>query len=241
MTMKPRVVWIFAAAVLVAAVGLQFVRFRDMSGGDRTAAARPIELQRRLPAQLAGWVVNDEPLGPNETVRTSIERVLNYDDYVYRLYRRDGTTVGIYAAYWAADRMPVQKVASHTPDRCWIENGWTCLDQRFAERIATGPVHLQPAQWRIFQEPGRDGRKEHVLYWHLVGTRLHDYGGRLATSPGLIAWWRDAVAYAVAGSREQLFVRVTSSVPFERLQAEPGWKTLVEVLAGLGLAVPPGA
>lgn len=236
--MRARVVLIFAAVVLLAAVALQFVRVRDMTEGEHAAAARPIALKKQIPAQLAGWSVTDEPLGPNETVRGAIARELNYDDYVYRLYRRDGMTVGIYAAYWAPDRMPVQKVASHTPDRCWVENGWTCLDQRFAEKITTDATRLLPAQWRIFQAPGRDGRSEHVLYWHLVGPRLHDYGGRLATSPDIVDWWREAVRYALAGSQAQMFVRVTSSVPFERLRAEPGWKTLVESLASLGLAAP---
>lgn len=237
--MKTRGVLIFAAVVLAAAVGLQFVRLRDATPGAR--APRPLGLKQRIPAQLAGWSVSDEPLGPNEAARGAIERTLNYDDYVFRLYRRDGVTLGIYAAYWAPDRMPVQKVASHTPDRCWIENGWTCLDQRFAERIAVAGARLEPGQWRIFRAPGRDGAEQQVLYWHLVGGRLHDYGGRMATSPGLVAWWRDAIAYALAGSREQLFVRVTSSVPFERLQGEPGWKALVEALAGLGLAARAGA
>lgn len=239
--MKARALLILAAIVLLAAVALQFVRVRDMTEGERAAAARPIDLKQQIPAQLAGWSVADEPLGPNETVRGAIEKTLNYDDYVYRLYRRDGVTVGIYAAYWAPNRMPVQKVASHTPDRCWIENGWTCLDQRFAEKIAARDARLQPAQWRIFQAPGRDGRREHVLYWHLVGSRLHDYGARLATSPGIVAWWRDALTYALAGSQAQVFVRVTSSVPFERLQADSGWQTLVESLANLGLSGPAGA
>ncbi len=239
--MKTRVVLILAAVVLLAAVALQFVRVRDMTEGERAAAARPVDLKRQIPAQLAGWSVSDEPLGPNEAVRGAIERTLNYDDYVYRLYRRDGVTIGIYAAYWAPNRMPVQKVASHTPDRCWIENGWTCLDQRFAEKITASEARLQPAQWRIFQAPGRDGRKEHVLYWHLVGSQLHDYGARLATSPGIVSWWRDALTYALAGSQAQVFVRVTSSVPFERLQGDAGWKTLVESVASLGLAGPAGA
>ncbi|MDP3071634.1 MAG: exosortase-associated EpsI family protein [Opitutaceae bacterium] len=239
--MKTRAVLMLAAVVLLTALALQFIRFRDMTEGERAVAARPIDLKNQIPAQLAGWVVSDEPLGPNEAVRGAIERTLNYDDYVYRLYRRGGVTVGLYAAYWAPNRMPVQKVASHTPDRCWIENGWTCLDQRFAEKITTSDTRLQSAQWRIFQAPGRDGRQEHVLYWHLVGAQVHDYGGQLATSPGIVGWWRDALAYALAGSRAQLFVRVTSSVPFERLHDEAGWKTMVEALAGLGLAAAPGA
>jgi EpsI family protein len=236
--MKSRLVLWIAAVVLLAAVGLQFGRMRDMTGGERTAAARPIDLKRQIPAQLAGWTVNEEPLGPNEAVRSAVERTLNYDDYVYRLYRRNGVTVGVYVAYWAPSRMPVQKVASHTPDRCWTENGWTCLESRFHEVVAAPGVPLRAAQWRLFRSPGTGSHQEYVLYWHLVGPRLYDYGERFNASPGLVQWWREAVAYALTGSQEQYFIRLTSTVPFERLAGEAGWHDLLAALAKLGLSAP---
>ncbi len=236
--MKSRLVLIVASAVLIAGGALQFVRLRDMSDGDRARPSQPVDLKRRIPASLAGWTVRDEPLGPNESVRSVVERTLNYDDYVYRLYRRNGVTVGVYVAYWAPSRMPVQKVASHTPDRCWTENGWTCLESRCQEKIATRNTALRAAQWRLFRAPGVSEHQEHVLFWHLVGSRLYDYGERFNTSPGLVRWWRDAVSYALSGSEEQYFIRVTSTVPFERLAGEAGWHELLTALAKLGLAAP---
>ncbi|MEO6243800.1 MAG: exosortase-associated EpsI family protein [Opitutaceae bacterium] len=234
--MKSRWVLIVAAAVLIAGGALQFMRPRDMSGGDQARPAQPVELKQRIPASLAGWTVRDEPLGPNESVRSAVERTLNYDDHVYRLYRRNGVTVGVYVAYWAPSRMPVQKVASHTPDRCWTENGWTCLESRFHETVTTPGTTLRAAQWRLFRAPGAGEQREYVLYWHLVGPRLYDYGERFNASPGLLRWWREAVAYALAGSQEQYFIRLTSSLPFERLAGEPGWQELLGALARLGLA-----
>lgn len=234
--MKSRTVLIVATLVLLTAAGFQFIRVRDMTGGDRHEPARPVDLKSQIPATLAGWTVQDEPLGPNESVRSAVERTLNYDDYVYRLYRRNGATVGVYVAYWAPSRMPVQKVASHTPDRCWTENGWTCLESRFSETVATPNTPLRAAQWRIFRAPGATGHQEHVLFWHLVGSRLYDYGERLNARPGIVQWWRDAISYALSGSQAQYFIRVTSTVPFERLAGEPGWHELLAALAELGLA-----
>ena len=59
---------IVATVVLLTAAGLQFVRVRDMTGGENHQPARPVDLKGRIPASLTGWTVRDEPLGPNERV-----------------------------------------------------------------------------------------------------------------------------------------------------------------------------
>ncbi len=226
---------VISVLALAAAVALQFVNVRDVKEGDRAAAIKPIGLSEAIPSTLPGWVGKDEPLGPNEVVKTAVERVLNYDDYVFRVFRRGDITLGVYVAYWAAGRMPVQKVASHTPDRCWSENGWTCLDMRFAEPVAAGDLLLKPAQWRIFQPSSTNGGKEYVLFWHMVGDKLYEYGDRFNERPDLVLWWRDTLAFALSGSDAQYFVRITSNGPFDRLVGEPGWAELVEALGKLGL------
>lgn len=237
--MTQRTILTFGLALLtiLTAVGLQWFRMRDIKEGDRVSAVRPSNLARQLPTSLGGWPGRDEALGPNEVARSAVERVLNYDDYVYRIYERGGRRIGIYAAYWSAGRMPLQKVASHTPDRCWTENGWQCEEMRHAESLRTGNLVLRPAQWRSFRPPAASGQREYVLYWHRVGDRLYDYGDRFNNRPGIVQWWRDTVLYAFAGSEEQYFIRVTSNRPFEELSGEPAWRELLESLARLGLAV----
>lgn len=230
--------WPMAVCVLVlmAAATLQFARVRDVKDGDQSTARRPIQLGQRIPAELPGWTGRDEPLGSTENIRDAVERTLNFDDYVYRVFRRGDITLGVYVAYWAPGRMPLQKVASHTPDRCWTENGWTCLDMKFAEKIGSAEALLLPAQWRVFEPPAQPGAREHVLFWHLVGGRLYDYGDRFNARPDIAKWWRDTVTYAFAGSDEQYFVRITSNRPFEDLSSDPAWPRVVEALSALGLA-----
>jgi hypothetical protein len=222
------------ALVLVACVILQFVRVRDVKEGDRAAPARPVSLNQRVPEKLAGWDGHDEPLGPNEFLRSVLERTLNYDDVVYRVYTRRGVSVGVYVAYWSQGRMPVSKVASHTPDRCWPENGWTCEERRFPVVLSAGNVTLLPAPWRRFLPPG-GGSPEYVTYWLLVGGKLFDFGESFNGTPSLIAWWRDSVKYAVLGSREQLFIRLSSNRPFAELCDDPGFQQIVRALAKLGV------
>lgn len=221
-------------AVLLVGVALQWLKVRDIKEGDRTAVARPVSLGERLPRTLAGWNGRDEPLGPNEVTRTAVERTLNYDDHVFRIFEKNGRQIGVYVAYWTAGRMPLQKVASHTPDRCWTENGWRCEDMRFAEPVVAGDVRLMPAQWRRFVPPN-GAAQQYVVFWHLVGDRLYDYGTRFNARPDIFKWWRDTMSYAFSGSEAQYFIRVTSDRPFEELKGDPGWEGLVESLAKLGL------
>jgi len=224
------------ALVLGAALVLQGLKLRNVQEGDLSTPLRPVRLDTAVPATLPGWTGKDEPLGPNEMIRSAVERTLNFDDHVYRIFTKDGTRLGVYAAYWRPGRIPIQKVASHTPDRCWSENGWNCLDMRFAERVAVPGVALRPAQWRIFTPPGSPEAREHVLYWHLVGDRLYDYGERFNKRPDIVKWWRDTVDYAFSGSDAQYFVRLTSNRSFAELADDPAWRQLLAALGRIGLA-----
>lgn len=220
--------------VLCVAAILQGIKVKDVVSGDQSAKPQPIKLTELVPRKLPGWTGRDEALGPNEVTRAAAERTLNYDDYVFRLFEKDGKQIGVYVAYWAAGRMPLQKVASHTPDRCWTENGWRCEEMRFAEAVTAGEARLLPAQWRRFTPP--DGAaQQYVVYWHLVGDRLYDYGTRFNARPDLVKWWRDTLDYAFSGSEAQYFIRVTSNRPFEEFAQEPAWAELVGALAKLGL------
>lgn len=222
-------------AVLCGAIALQLVNFRDIKEGDRSAEATPVGLAQRVPAELPGWKGRDEPLGPNEVVKTAVERILNFDDVVNRVYEKGTVRIGIYVAYWAPGRMPIQKVASHTPDRCWTENGWKCEKMRYADRVRAGALVLDAAQWRQFEPPGATGQKEFVLYWHLVGDQLYDYGERFNATPHPLQWWRDTMKYAFSGSDAQYFIRLTSNRDFSELTADPGWSQLLGAVEGLGV------
>lgn len=230
----------FAGFVIVAGLGLQLMKMRDLKEGDRSSGVQGRSLASRLPASIPGWVAKDEPLGPNEFLQSAVERTLNYDDYVYRVYTRGGREFSVYVAYWSAGRMPVNKVASHTPDRCWTENGWKCVDMRFAEKLSSGNTELPPGQWRLFNPP--QGTPQYVMYWHLVGDQLYDYGERFNEAPHPLKWWRDSLSYALKGSQAQYFIRITSQEPIESFVTDPGFGEIVHKLAELGLTpdVAPG-
>lgn len=218
--------------VLGAAVAVQFATVVR-----ETPPPRAAHLGGFVPKAPDGWRARDVPLGPNEFLEGQVEKILNFDEVVHREYSRAGVTFAVYAAYWGPGRMPTRLVASHTPDRCWTENGWTCLEMRFKEaRVAAG-VQLQPAEWRLFRSPAGD--VTHVLFWHLVDGRVYDFGSRFTAIPDPVRWWKDAIGQAFRGSSEQYFVRITSNVPFAEIWDEPGFAAVVAGLAELGLAQPP--
>ena len=138
-------------------------------------------------------------------------------------------------AYWGSGKMPTRFVASHTPDRCWTENGWHCLQMKFMQDEVVDGTALKPAEWRLF-EPPDGGKPVYVLYWHLVDGRVYDYGRRFNAVPEPMRWWKDAVQQVLRGSREQFFIRLTSSEPLEQLWGDAGVAEVLRSLELLGLS-----
>ncbi len=221
------------AGALLLAVSMQgFVRFSEK------AQTREPHLARSLPVAMTDWTSRDVPLGPSEFMVGEVEKVLNFDEYLNREYTRAGEKFGLYVAYWGAGKMPTRMVASHTPDRCWTENGWQCREMKFKQTGVFPGLALQPAEWRVFVPP-RGEQPTYVIYWHLVEGRIYDYGERFNQVPSPTLWLKDAVAQAIQGSREQYFIRLTSSQPLENLAADPGFAVLLRGLGELGLELKP--
>lgn len=217
-------------AVLVFAGGLQCIAvFRE------TPQPRGPHVAAHVPTSIPGWRVRNMPLGDTESLRSAVVKTLNYDEVVYREYSKGGVVVGVYVAYWGAGKMPTRLVASHTPDRCWTENGWTCQDMRFREKLSFDGHEWQPAEWRRFLSPSGQGTI-YVRYWHLVEGRVLEQGARFNAVPHPVYWWRDAVQQALRGSLEQYYIRITANVPFESFWNEPSFAEVLRGLGGLGLA-----
>jgi len=48
-------------------------------------------------------------------------------------------------------------------------------------------------------------------------------------------WWKDTLAQAAYGSREQLFVRIASVTPLDQLWQDKDFQAVMTVVASLGL------
>lgn len=215
-----------AFLLLIGAAAIQVGWRREVSAG------KGKHLHDAVPSQLVGWTEQDIPLGPNEAARGAVEKTLHYDDVFNREYRSARGVVSVYIAYWGPGSMPTQLVASHTPDRCWVENGWHCDEVKHHETLAGRTMVLRAGEWRIFTAP--DKQKLQVQFWHMVGDETYDYGDRVNRVPSAWRWCRDAARQVFRSPPEQYFIRVTSDRPFAELAGDPGWEVLLGKLAVLG-------
>ncbi len=221
-----------AAIVLMVGISLQVVaKMRPVPEGTLTAP-----LSEMIPLEIAGWEVADLDLGPTESVTQRSYSLLKLDDFVHRNYSRGGKNFSVYIAYWKPGKMPVRLVNQHTPDRCWTEVGWTCTDREWnVEKTVDGQA-LQPGQWGIYE---LEGYKNHTYFWHIVGGKVHWYGGeRINSRSSLTSIWEDFTKYGLNVYREQFFIRITSAQPMDDLWEEAAFKEIMLDLAELCLAEP---
>ena len=221
-----------AAIVLIVGISLQVVaKMRPVPEGTLTAP-----LSEMILLEIAGWEVEDLDLGPTESVTQRSYNLLKLDDFVHRNYSRGGENFSVYIAYWKPGKMPVRLVNQHTPDRCWTEVGWTCTDREWNVEKTVDGQPLQPGQWGIYE---LEGYKNHTYFWHIVGGKVHWYGGdRINTKSSLTSVWEDFTKYGLNVYREQFFIRIVSGQPMDDLWEEAAFKEIMLDLAELCLAEP---
>ena len=218
----------YAAPGFVIVMALVAFAFRIFTPDPADGTDFAPHLYQFVPEELAGWEARDLELGPNEFLAERSERILKFNEFIYREFTRGNVTFSVYIAYWAPGRMPVREVSTHTPDRCWTENGWFCTDMIFRKELDVAGDPLQPAEWRIFQDP--QGNDVHVLFWHLIEGEIYDFGSRFNAIPSPRLWVKDVFRQAFIGSPEQYFIRLTANQPWEDIWYEQG---VVEVLRGI--------
>lgn len=191
-------------------------------------------LPQVLPSALTGWASREVSLGTTEAEGGAVEQTLRFDDVYFREFSSALGTISVYVAYWNPGKMPVQLVASHTPDRCWVEGGWQTIQQHHDNRIGGLSVMLRLGEGRVFVAP--NNVKLNVQFWQLVGNETFDFGENATPVPSAWRWWREASKQIFRSPEEQYFIRLTSVRPFEELAGDPGWEEMLRSLAKLGLA-----
>jgi hypothetical protein len=218
---------VFGTLFVSAGIVLQF-----LPKPDRSTPGRGVHLKKALPVEVHDWEVEERELGETEAVRAATDKQLRFDDHVFRVYSKGRISFDVYVAYWAPGKMPVQLVASHTPDRCWTENGWRCIDMQFSVPLHERGLDLKPAQVRSFE---LDRRIRNVIYWHLVEGEPYEYGQRFNDTPHLGKWLAGFWEGLWQGQPEQYFIRLSSPLPFKELWREPVFLEVVDSLSEIGL------
>jgi len=208
------------AGVLVVAIGL--VVYGALQTPARSFTGRVADL---LPPPPDGWTRETKAIAETPEIKNAVTELLNYTDALLVDYTKGHRRVSVYVAYWEPGRMSPRLVAGHTPDVCWVGNGWK---NETAVRPATptpSPADRLMAQERVFS---LRGQTEYVWYWHLVGNRVRPPAARQETWQAEIA---DMLRQGLGQRQEQFFIRISSNEPFEPDLSDP-------MIARLLLALP---
>ncbi len=210
--------------VIVAAALLYHYGFYE----EEQTKEQPLsELVRK---ELPGWSSADVPLAQSEEMKDTVEGILNFDDVLFRSYSKDGTQFTVYVAYWEPRKMPIRLVQAHTPDICWVRNGWEVLESEYAVTLQVNDVPLKPAEYRLMRN---SPEQQHVYYWHVVGDDVYT-----TKSVGTWSKWdpiKSFFSFGLRQKQEQYFVRVASNRPFDELWNTPGFRVVMSDLAAFSI------
>ena len=198
-------------------------------------------LDSLIPRDLPGWTVKDLPLAETEELRGRVEEILDFDDYVSRVYTRGSTQLILYIAYWKPSSAPIKQAHEHTPDICWVLNGWEPkvrehgidLDQVFA-------ADAHPAEFRIFE---KNNTEQSVVFWHVVGDQIYTNersGVGLAEGNHVVSgnFLKTLTEFGLNQKREQFFVRISSNRDVRTVLREGSTEPLLEHLAQTARVTP---
>jgi len=219
----------FLAAVMV---GILLFNLRPA----RLAGRTPPDLAALLPAEYPGWIAQ-----PSRELHRFTDQ-LQTTHLAQTTYQRPNSggggepqEISVYLAYWPAGTAPVSVVATHTPDACWPGAGWelersanaTARENATTTNLPAGSPFVS-AEYRVF---GLQGYRRHVWYWHIYDGRvIHPADVRSPRHLLFLAW-----RYGFKREGEQLFIRVTSNQPLEKIAREPILEEIFTHLAPFGL------
>lgn len=172
-----------------------------------------------------GWTLTYESIAETPEMQRTVNEQLNFDDAVFAIYRRAGISVSVYIAYWRPGKMPARMIASHTPDTCWVYNGWRKLSALRSGPLRIGPTALPAGEVRVMSI---NAHVENVIFWHMADGKSKSY-----QSQGLPPWhaiFSDIFADGLAQKPEQFFIRISTNCALETIVKEPLFIAIIDSL-----------
>lgn len=231
----------YAVSILLLITGILGVFFTTFKFERKTNDAQKRQenfLKLAVPETIGAMTSKDVPLGNTEEVSRASERILELSDWLYREYTLpNGGKFQIYIAYWEPNKLDVRYTSSHSPDRCWVKNGWKNIDDKKRHDY---PLHakkgdLMPAYYREYTfKSDFASVKRNVWFWLIVDGKRYDFGSDAITA-NPISYIKHSFSDALKGAPEQFFVRIDSDDPLENLLKDADFKTLLDILGDITL------
>lgn len=179
-----------------------------------------------LPPAPIGWLINKREIANTPEMREAVGAILNYDDGLFVDYVQGDVRLSVYIAYWKPGKMSYRIVASHTPDVCWVANGWRKEFSKTVSGLKTiDGKNIASAEGRLFTA---QGNPEYVWFWHVVGEDVQSYD--TGFMPPWYAPAADIFKRGLNQRDEQFFIRLSSSVPLDSLALKPVMEPLLALL-----------
>lgn len=229
-------------AFIVLAVSLAGLYFainpRPLDDG-RTRTADSDKLKRAVSGRIGSMTGVDRPLGDTEEVDRASEKILMVTEFLHREYTLgNGTKFTLYISYWEPGREDVYKASTHTPDRCWVKNGWKNLEEKKRSDyvVTVDGKSLMPAYYREYSiDAGFDSYRRNVLFWFVVDGARYDYKSSDNYNPNIAVYLKNLISSVTAKSPEMFFIRIDSADPIEALERDPDFRKLLLELGELAL------
>jgi hypothetical protein len=159
-------------------------------------------------------------------MKRAVDELLNYDQAIFREYQNGSRSLSLYVAHWEPRKFHPRLISIHTPDVCWVGNGWKMEAAEYAYPVELNGGAAWPAQYREFTV---NGKRTYVLYWHLMNGKLSGYasGPASANRSFLNRLWEDVRE----GTGEQFFIRISSEQPWDVWKDDPFFKQLLSTFS----------
>jgi hypothetical protein len=194
-------------------------------------------LEASIPMDFDGLKGRDIPLGATEEVMRATEKILAVNEFLNREYTMpDGRRFSVYISYWAPKKEPVRVASTHTPDRCWVRNGWKNDDSKKKQHevLNVAGKNLMPAYYREYTVENMEKiYRRYVWFWFVVDGKRYDYKTSDNYAPNPIMYVKNMVEDALQGSPEMYFVRIDSDIPLAELFKAREFKSALEKLGEL--------
>ena len=187
-------------------------------------------LAKILPDHLPGWEIIDHDMADSPEASARISEFLNFDDAIFRTYRRGDTQIGVYIAYWKPGKASYRWAGSHTPDTCWVINGWTRSERQYGIPFEQAGKAFEPAEFGIYE---KNGNAQRVYFWHLIGGKANNYKQK-GTGYYLNAL-KDIQKHGLNQRKEQFFVRLSSNKNIAALEQMEGFEVITDAMLNISM------
>lgn len=221
-----KIILIFGSLTLICAISLQ-AYFALIPPPEATFKR---ELSELVPSNLPGWEVQDLEIADTPESSTRISDFLNFDDAIFRTFKKGDTEVGLYIAYWGPGKASYRWAGAHTPDTCWVLSGWTCSKREYSIPFQHGDIEFEPAEFGVYET---EDISRNVYFWHLVGGHANSY--KQEGAPNIFGALIDIKQHGLDLRKEQFFIRLASNKPIQELKQISGFSEILDSLVEISL------